>query len=127
MHTVLIDVRDVWRTYSRGATAVHALRGVSFSVERGEFVSIIGASGSGKSTMMNLLGCLDQPTSGEYWLDGRLVAGLTRDELAEIRGRKIGFVFQQFNLLARTRAIEQVQLPLLYTSSLPEKEPFCSL
>ena len=119
---MLIEVRDVWKTYSRGAAAVHALRGVSFSVARGEFISIIGASGSGKSTMLNLLGCLDQPTHGEYWLDGKLVAGLARDELAEIRGHKIGFVFQQFNLLARTRAIEQVQLPLLYTSNLPERE-----
>jgi putative ABC transport system ATP-binding protein len=119
---MLIEVNNVWKTYPSGGEPVHALRGVSFSIDRGDFVAIMGSSGSGKSTMMNILGCLDQPTSGEYWLDGRLVAGLHRDQLAEIRGKKIGFVFQQFNLLARTPAVEQVRLPLLYTGELPDSE-----
>ena len=119
---MLIELKDVWKTYASGASAVHALRGVNLAVPRGQFLAITGASGSGKSTMMNVLGCLDQPTRGEYWLDGKLVAGLGRDELAEIRGSKIGFVFQQFNLLPRTSAVEQVMLPLLYTGSLPVKQ-----
>ncbi len=119
---MLIEVKDLWKTYAKGEAAVHALRNVSFGIDRGESVAIMGASGSGKSTMMNIIGCLDQPTRGEYYLDGRLVAGLHRDELAEIRGTKIGFVFQQFHLLARTPALEQVLLPLLYSSHIPEKE-----
>ena len=110
----LIELDDVHRTYSLGDNEVRALDGVSLRVERGEFVAIMGSSGSGKSTMMNIIGCLDRPSSGAYRLDGEEVSTKTRAELAHIRNGKLGFVFQSFNLLSRTTALENVELPLLY-------------
>ena len=114
----LIEIRDLRKTYDVGDEPVHALDGVSMSIDSGEFVAIMGASGSGKSTMLNILGCLDTPTSGSYLLDGIEVARRSRRELAIIRNRKLGFVFQNFNLLPRTSAIEQVELPDLYMGRL---------
>ena len=113
-HAPVIDVRDVRKTYRIGEIAVRALRGVSFQVQRGEFVAIMGASGSGKSTLMHILGCLDAPTTGSYLLNGHDVRGVAEDDLADLRNRRIGFVFQSFNLIPRTRAIANVELPLTY-------------
>ena len=117
----LILTQDLWKTYEMGSTEVHALQGVSFAIQRNEYVAIMGPSGSGKSTLMNLIGCLDTPTKGEYWLNGRLVSEMDDDELAHIRNKEIGFVFQTFNLLARATALHNVELPLIY-SGIPAKE-----
>ncbi len=111
----LIEVRDLCKTYTMGDVSLNALCGVSVAIERGDFISIMGPSGSGKSTFMNILGCLDTPTDGTYLLDGIDVRTLSRDDLAEVRNKKIGFVFQGFNLLPRTSAIENVELPLIYS------------
>jgi len=112
---MLIDIRDITKVYQMGQEQVHALSGVNLGVDRGEYVAIMGPSGSGKSTLMNLIGCLDTPTSGSYVLNGREVARMTDDELAAIRNQEIGFVFQTFNLLPRTNALQQVELPLVYS------------
>src|SRR4051812_4793416 len=110
----LISMRNIWKTYQMGVEELHALRDVSFQVEKGEYLAIIGPSGSGKSTLMNLIGCLDSPSKGEYWINGHLVSDMTDDELARIRNKEIGFVFQTFNLLARATALHNVELPLIY-------------
>jgi putative ABC transport system ATP-binding protein len=113
----VIQVKDVTRTYKVGDIQVKALRGVSFEVRQGEMVAIMGPSGSGKSTLMNIIGCLDQPSSGTYRLDGVEVSALKDDQLAEIRNKKIGFVFQTFNLLPRTSALDNVETPLIYSGA----------
>ena len=110
----LIEARDLTKTYTMGSTTVHALRGVTLDIAEGDFVAIMGASGSGKSTLMNILGCLDQPSAGHYRLAGEAVEAMTPEQLASIRNRRIGFVFQQFNLLPRTSALENVELPMVY-------------
>jgi putative ABC transport system ATP-binding protein len=113
----VIELRNLVKTYCVGETEVRALRGVSYSIGQGDFLAIMGPSGSGKSSLMNILGCLDRPTSGEYHLEGEDVSKLDKDRLARIRNQKIGFVFQSFNLLSRTTALENVELPLFYSSS----------
>ncbi|MFL6595374.1 MAG: ABC transporter ATP-binding protein, partial [Chthoniobacterales bacterium] len=110
----VIHLENVEKIYRTGEVEVRAVRGVSLEIHRGEFVALMGSSGSGKSTLMNMLGCLDRPTAGRYLLDGHDVSSLSRDQLADVRNQKLGFVFQSFNLLARTSAIENVELPLLY-------------
>src|SRR5262245_11084200 len=112
----LVRLLDVHKVYRTGEMEVPAVRGVSLEIKQGEFVALMGASGSGKSTLMNILGCLDRPSSGQYFLDNADVSGLNRDQLAEIRNRKLGFVFQSFNLLSRTSARENAELPIIYSS-----------
>ena len=118
----IIDIDNIRRDFIVGEETVHALRGVTFTINEGEFVTIMGTSGSGKSTLLNILGCLDTPTSGEYRLDGTPVRTMTKTERAVLRNRKIGFVFQNYNLLAKTTAVENVELPLMYNSSVGATE-----
>lgn len=122
MNDPILSIQHLRRDFKMGDETVHALRGVSFDVQSGEFLTIMGTSGSGKSTMLNILGCMDKPTSGEYILDGHHIEKLKSDALANIRSRKLGFVFQSYNLLARTTAIENVELPLLYNSKISAVE-----
>jgi putative ABC transport system ATP-binding protein len=118
---IVIETDELWKTYEMGTEQLHALRGVSMQIRKGEYVAIMGPSGSGKSTLMNLIGCLDTPTKGSYWLAGRLVSQLDDDELAYIRNREIGFVFQTFNLLARATALHNVELPMIYNGTPAEE------
>ncbi len=122
MSETIISVKDLFKIYRMGDLEVHALRGVSLDINKGEYVAIMGASGSGKSTLMNILGCLDRPTKGDYFLDGVNVNTYNKNQLAEFRGKKIGFIFQSYNLLARTTALENVELPLLYDRSVSGKD-----
>ena len=114
---VLIRTEDLWKTYQMGSTEIHAVQGVGVEIHRNEYVAIMGPSGSGKSTLMNLIGCLDTPSRGRYWINGRLVSDMNDDELAYIRNKEIGFVFQTFNLLARATALHNVELPLIYNGT----------
>ncbi len=116
-NNVLMEIEDLWKTYQMGTEEIHALRGVSFQIMRGSYVAIMGPSGSGKSTLMNLIGCLDTPSKGKYYLNTRLVSEMDDDELAHIRNKEIGFVFQTFNLLPRATALHNVELPLIYNGT----------
>jgi len=122
MNKSIIELKDIKRNFKVGDEIVHALRGVSFTIREGEFVTIMGTSGSGKSTLLNILGCLDTPTSGEYLLDGVSVRTMSKNERAKLRNHKIGFVFQSYNLLAKTTAVENVELPLMYNSKISASE-----
>lgn len=122
MSQSIIHIEDLKRNFLVGSEVVHALRGVSFDVDKGEFLTIMGASGSGKTTLLNILGCLDKPTNGKYFIDSTSISTLNKNELARIRNEKIGFVFQSFNLLSRTSALENVELPLLYNSNVSSRD-----